>query len=78
MPIGEVAALASALLWSCNSVLLRWLSPRVEHDVVVQVDRSQRAQRQEIERVALGRNDARLEPPMTANPAKLDLRRPLA
>jgi len=35
VPIGEVAALASALLWSCNSVLLRWLSPRVDHDVVV-------------------------------------------
>jgi drug/metabolite transporter (DMT)-like permease len=35
VPIGEVAALGSALLFACNSVLLRWLSPRVNHDVVM-------------------------------------------
>jgi len=35
VPIGELAALASALFWSCNTVLLRWLSPRADHDVIL-------------------------------------------
>ncbi len=33
MPVGELAGLASALVWACNSTLLRWLAPRA--DVVV-------------------------------------------
>jgi drug/metabolite transporter (DMT)-like permease len=30
MPIGELAGLGSALLWACNTVMLRWLSPRAD------------------------------------------------
>ena len=30
MLVGELSALASALVWACNSVLLRWLSPRAD------------------------------------------------
>ena len=30
MPIGELSGLGSALLWACNTVMLRWLSPRAD------------------------------------------------
>jgi drug/metabolite transporter (DMT)-like permease len=30
MPLGELTGLGSAFLWACNTVLLRWLSPRAD------------------------------------------------